>query len=122
MSGEDQQLVTDVLSRCVWPMEIDYAEQKVLWANICERTLLSLSIDDSDQSVTRVLIDSPLSSMNSMTLFEDILVWNEGTIVKATNKSVDQGEVVTIYSVGPGHGAFSVAVEIVHPKKQPGGS
>ena len=123
MSGEDEQLlVREGLGTCIWPMEIDYAEQKVLWANTCEKTLLSLSIGDSDQSVTRIGIDSPLDSMSSMALFEDILLWNEGRVVKATNRSVDWGEVVTIYSVRPDREVLSVAVEVVHPKKQPAGS
>ena len=122
VSGEERQLVTNGLRSCVWPMEIDYAEQSVYWANTCENTLHSRVIGESDQSETRVGIDSPLSAMNSMTLFEDILLWNEGKTVKATNKSINLGEVVTIYTVGPEREAFSVAVEVVHPKKQPEGT
>ena len=122
VSGENRQTVTDGLSACIWPIEIDYAEQSVYWANTCENTLRSLVIGESDQPGTRVRIDSPFTQMTSMTLFEDILLWNEGKTIKATNKSINLGEVVTVYQLGPEREVLSVAVEIVHPKKQPGGT
>lgn len=55
-----------------------------------------------------------------MTLFENVLYWNEDKIVKATNKSIELGEIVQIYQ-GRQSLEFPVAVELVHPGNQPQG-
>ena len=110
------------LALCVWPVEIDYSEQNVYWANTCEQSLKSLHIGESDQSVNRVQINTQFSGMYSMTLLGDTLYWNEGGTVKATNKSISLGEVVEIFKVDETQPVFSIAVEVVHAKKQPGGN
>ena len=122
VTGERRQLVQNELARCVWPVEIDYSEQNVYWANTCERSLKSLHIGESDQSVNRVQIDTSFKRMYSMTLFEDTLYWNEEGTVKATNKSISLGQVVEIFKVGATQSVFHIAVEVVHAKKQPGGN
>lgn len=123
VTGERRQLVQNELASCVWPVEIDYSEQNVYWANTCEQSLKSLHIGESDQSVNRVQIDTPFTRMYSMTLFGETLYWNEGGTVKATNKSNSLGQVVEIYKVDETQSSvFYIAVEVVHAKKQPGGN
>lgn len=113
------QLVKGGLQRCIWPIEIDYSEQKVYWVNTCQNTLKSVSILESKPFENRVEINSAFVGMNSMTLFGDLLFWNENGNVKVTNKSINSGEVIQIYENRDT--VFRVAVEVVHPSKQPGG-
>ena len=122
VTGERRQLVQNELAMCVLPVEIDYSEQNVYWANTCEQSLKSLHIGEPDQSVNRVQIDTSFKGMYSMTLFGDTLYWNEEGTVKATNKSVSLGEVVQIFKVDQSQSVFTIAVEVVHAKKQPGGN
>jgi hypothetical protein len=118
--GRQPQVVRDGLGRCIWPLEIDYSRQTLYWVNTCVNVLRSLQISDSEQSPDRVEINSPFEGTNSMTLFENVLYWNEDKTIKATNKSIELGEVIQIYQGNP---ALSVpaALELVHPGKQPQG-
>lgn len=113
VNGED-------LRKCIWPLEIDYSKQTLYWVNTCVDELLSIQITDSEQSPETVAIDSLFDGTNSMTLFDNILYWNEDKIVKATNKSIELGEVVQLYQASEGL-QFSIAMELVHPDKQPQG-
>lgn len=122
VTGERRQLIQGGIRSCIWPVEIDYSEQNVYWANTCQNSLKSLNIGDSDQPVNRVQINSAFRDTYSMTIFEDTLYWNEGRMVKATNKSLDLGEVVTIFEPDETSLVFSIAVEVVHAKKQPEGN
>ena len=117
-----REIIREDLGSCIWPMEIDYAEQSMYWVNTCTSNLRSLKFgSDTDQSEDRVEIDSTFRSTTSMTLFKDILYWNEGGVLKATNKSIELGEVIDIYEIPAESIAFSIAVEVVHPNKQPTG-
>lgn len=91
--------------------------QTLYWVDTCRNALRSLQITDSDLSVDTVTVQSSFSGTNSMTLFENILYWNEQTTIKATNKSIELGEVVQIFT-----NALPVVVELVHPGKQPQGN
>ena len=113
VNGED-------LRKCIWPLEIDYSKQTLYWVNTCVNELLSIQISDSEQSPETVEINSRFEGTNSMTLFDNILYWNEDKIVKATNKSIELGEIVQLYQASEGV-QFSIAMELVHPGKQPQG-
>ena len=58
-----------------------------------------------------------------MTLFDDILYWNEGGTIKVTNKSIELGDVIDVYEVPDSLASYVsyVTVELVHARKQPGG-
>ena len=118
--GRQAQLVRSGLGRCIWPLEIDYSKQTLYWVNTCVNVLRSLQITDSEQSADRVKIDSRFADTNSMTLFENVLYWNEDKTVKATNKSIELGEIVQIYQASLSI-QFPVTVELVHPGNQPQG-
>lgn len=115
--GRQAQLVRSNLGRCTWPLELDYSMQTLYWVDTCRNALRSLQITDSEQSVDTVAVQSSFSNTNSMTLFENILYWNEQTTIKATNKSIELGEVVQIFTDSLALNA--VVVELVHPGKQP---
>ena len=119
--GRQPQLVRGNLGKCIWPLEIDYSQQTLYWVNTCVRVLRSLRITDSEQSADRVMIDSTFSGTSSITLFENVLYWNEDKIVKATNKSTEPREIVQIYQGNPSLSS-PVAVELVHPGNQPQGT
>ena len=118
--GNQPQLVRGGLGRCIWPVEIDYSKQTLYWVNTCLNDLLSIQITDSEQSADTVAIGSPFEATNSMTLFDNVLYWNEDKIVKATNKSIELGEVIQLYQASAGI-QFPIAMELVHPGKQPQG-
>ncbi len=118
--GRQPQLVRDGLGKCIWPLEIDYSRQTLYWVNTCVNVLRSLQISDSEQSPDRVEIDSLFEGTNSMTLFENVLYWNEDKTIKATNKSIELGKVVQIYKSNSPLGS-PVAMELVHPDNQPQG-
>ena len=109
------------LGKCIWPLEIDYSKQTLYWVNTCVDVLRSLQISDAVQSADRVEIESSFEGTSSMTLFENVLYWNEDNVVKATNKSVEMGEIVQLYQVSS-LGPAVTAVELVHPGKQPQGT
>lgn len=119
--GRQAQLVRDNLGKCTWPLEIDYSMQTLYWVNTCQNNLQSLQITDSELSVDTVAIQSSFSGTVSMTLFENVVYWNEDMTVQATNKSIESGEIVQIYR-GSASLPYPVVMELVHPGKQPQGS
>ena len=122
ITGESRTLIRSGQPYCVWPLAIDYSEQKVYWTDTCEHVLRSVDIGEPDKSATRIEIDTVFSGTSSITLFEDVLYWNEEGTVKATNKSIDNGDVITIFQgSSTSVPLVTVPVEVVHPKKQPNG-
>ena len=116
--GRQAQLVRGGLGKCIWPLEIDYSKQTLYWVNTCVRVLRSLQISDSVQSADRVDIESSFDQTNSITLFENVLYWNEDKIIKATNMSNESGEIVQIYQASQSVDLPVAAVELVHTGKQ----
>lgn len=118
--GRQAQLVRGDLGKCIWPLEIDYSKQIVYWVNTCVNVLRSLQISNSEQSADRVEIGSSFSGTSSITLFEDVMYWNEGKVVKATNKSIERGEIIQIYQDSSSL-TYPVSMELIHPRNQPQG-